>query len=103
MIGFWPNGTRLATASADKTVRLWDPTTGLEISRMPHGRTRVFSPDGTQLANAGSGLTAQLLDTTTGTELARMHHDREIQDALFSPDGSQLATRAGNTVNLWAT
>src|SRR5271157_63698 len=48
---FSPDGTRLATASAaDKTVRPWDPTTGQEMTRMPHDNTVTmiaFSPDGT--------------------------------------------------------
>jgi WD40 repeat protein len=102
MIAFSPDGSRLATASSDHQVRLWDPASGQEVSSMPHGRIHVFSPDGTKLANAGDGLTAQLLDTATGTELARMRHDDKIQDLIFSSDGSQLATRAGKTANLWA-
>src|ERR1039457_4028955 len=46
--------------------------------------------------------TAQLLDTATGAEPARMRHDNAIQPVMLSPDGSQLATRAGKTANLWA-
>jgi WD40 repeat protein len=93
MVLFSPDGTRLATASSGHLVRLWNTAEGQEMARMPHGRIRVFSPDATQLATAGGGHTAQLLDTTTGAELARMRHDDEIEDVIFNPDGSQLATR----------
>jgi hypothetical protein len=31
-----------------------------------------------------------------------MRHDNAIQPVMLSPDGSQLATRAGKTANLWA-
>jgi WD40 repeat protein len=103
MIAFSPDGTALITATAKRMVRLWDPTNGQETSRMPHGRIRVFSPDGTQLATVGDGPTAQLLNIATGTELARMRHDDQIQDVMFSPDGSHLATRSNKTAYLWAT
>lgn len=103
MVGFKPDGTRLITASADETAQLWDPVNGQEISRMPHGGMRVFSPDATRLATAREAFTVQLLDTETGTELARMRHHDPVQEIIFSPDGSQLATRGGNTANLWAT
>jgi WD40 repeat protein len=103
MFTFGLEGTRLATASADHMVRIWDTASGKEKARMPHGRIRVFSPDRTQLATAGGGPTAQLLDTATGTELARMQHDGVIEDMLFNPDGSKLATRVGKTAYLWAT
>jgi WD40 repeat protein len=100
---FSPDGTRLATASADHAVRMWDPAGGQETARMPHERIRVFSPDRTQLATARGGPTAQLMDTATGTELAQMQHDEVIEDVLFNPDGSRLATRVGKTACLWAT
>jgi WD40 repeat protein len=103
MMLFSPDGTRLATASTGHLVRVWDTADGHEMASMPHGRIRVFSPDTTQLATAGGGQTAQLLDTATGAELARMRHDDEIKDVMFNPDGSQLATQAGKSVNLWAT
>jgi hypothetical protein len=32
-----------------------------------------------------------------------MRHDVEIEDVMFNPDGSQLATQAGKITNLWAT
>ncbi|MEU7162776.1 hypothetical protein AB0A98_41175, partial [Streptomyces chrestomyceticus] len=49
-VAFSPNGRSLATASADKTARLWDRATGKPSTRL-RGHTDevnrvVFSPDG---------------------------------------------------------
>ncbi len=60
----------LATASLDKTVKLWDPTTGQVIKTLS-GHTNMvsgtsFSPDGKMLATASLDKTVKLWDPTTG-------------------------------------
>ena len=55
-IAFSPDGTRLASGSPDKTVKLWDVDNGNELKTITghrHGVTSVeFSPDGTKLFSA---------------------------------------------------
>ena len=54
-VAFSPDGKTIATASEDKTAKLWDALTGKELLTLhaPDGLTSVaFSPDGSQLAVA---------------------------------------------------
>jgi WD40 repeat protein len=59
-----PDGTRIATASADKTAKLWDALTGQELLTL-YGHTAVvggvaFSPDGTRLATFSDDSTVRV-------------------------------------------
>jgi WD40 repeat protein len=53
-LAFSPDGTRLASAGADQTVRIWNPSRGREVLAPPGAGGRVhgvaFSPDGGRLA-----------------------------------------------------
>src|SRR4029077_2432087 len=67
--------TLLATASADGTVRIWDPTTGAHLRTLTGHDGEVWSvcpvtDDGTTLlATTGSDETARIWDPTTGAHL----------------------------------
>ena len=65
-VAFSPDGRLLATASHDKTARLWDPATG-HCQRTLTGHTGpvtgvAFSPDGLLLATASNDKTARVWD-----------------------------------------
>ena len=56
---FSPDGTRIVTASDDKTARIWDAATGKEIAVL-RGQTAAvssatFSPDGSRIVTASCG------------------------------------------------
>jgi len=61
-----PDGRRLATGSNDRTVKLWDTTTGEEVFTLrghTAGVLRVaFSPDGQRIASGGWDRTMRVWD-----------------------------------------
>ena len=99
-VAFSPDGTKIATASTDKTARLWDAVTGEPVGEpMRHNNwvQRVaFSPDGAKVATASYDK-AQLWDAATGKPLSELLGQRStVFDVAFSPDGTKLAS-AGAT------
>jgi WD40 repeat protein len=76
-VGFSPNGTQIATASSDESVRLWSVVTGELIHRFCcHLRATgaAFSRDGRYLASEGQGMdySANVWDTSTGRTVASL-------------------------------
>jgi WD40 repeat protein len=71
-LAFSPDGTRLATACADNSIRLWDVATGSEAAELRgHGayvHAIAFSPDGTRLASCSGDRTVRIWDSLTPQE-----------------------------------
>jgi hypothetical protein len=90
----------------DRTVRLWDVTTGLPTHTLVStywGSKAAFSPDGTRLATAAENRTIQLWDLRTGRRIRTFEGNTAIITGLaFTPDSKRLASTSWDgTVKLW--
>jgi WD40 repeat protein/class 3 adenylate cyclase len=103
-----PDGTRLASASDDGTVKVWDAITGQELQSFSTQHTGIsifglaYSPDGARIATASDDQTAKVWDAATGQQLLVIDHGAPLSGLAFSPDGKHLATAGADaTVRVW--
>jgi WD40 repeat protein len=102
-----PDGTRIVTASYDKTVRIWNALTGAQLTVLSGHENVVmsaaYSPDGTRIVTSSFDKTARIWDAHTGAQLAVLSgHRGEVVSAAYSPDGAFIVTAsADKTARIW--
>jgi WD40 repeat protein len=104
-VSFSPDGRRLATASDDSTVKLWDING--KLLRTFKGHTGIiygvsFSPNGRLVASASNDNTVKIWDINGKLLQTLKGHSDAVNAVSFSPNGRLIASASDdNTVKLW--
>ncbi len=105
-VRFNPDGKIIASASRDKTIKLWRFDGTIMQTLVGHNdevTSLAWSPDGKMIASASRDKTIKLwrLDGTTVQTL--VGHNDEVNSVAWSPDGKMIVSGSvDNTVKLWS-
>ena len=128
-LAFSPDSTRLATGASDKTVQIWQTTTGTRIltyngHNTANGEPVVslsWSPDGTQMVSSASSRggapgntvpSVKVWNTATGKDILVFNTKYQANSVAWSPNGTFIASEeylysanylnGKETIQIWA-
>jgi WD40 repeat protein len=105
-LSFRPDGTRLASAANDKSVRIRDVSSGSTVSQFPWLEKIAgvcYSRDGERLATADKHGLITIWDAATRSRVLTVGSDHQaLRCLVFTPDGEALATAGrSRNIRLW--
>lgn len=106
-VAWSPNGQRLASVSADKTLQVWDALASKKFFIYRNNgasfNTIAWSPDSRYIAAGGNDKMAHIWDGMTRQGVYTYHgHSGYITSIAWSPDGKLLASASvDRTIQVW--
>jgi WD40 repeat protein len=102
-VAWSPDGKQIATASDDKTAKVWDVKTRKALLTLSgHSDSLVsvaWSPNGKWLATGSADQAAKVWDSSSGKELLTLGgHTKSLTTVAWSPDGNRLATASADGI-----
>ncbi|MCJ1356059.1 MAG: WD domain protein [Icmadophila ericetorum] len=107
-VKFSPDGEKIASCSADATIRIWDLFTGGQVhvleGHLAGVSTIAWSPDSKTLASGSDDKSIRLWDVSSGRAYPNhlLGHHNYIYSLAFSPKGNMLVSGSyDEAVFLW--
>lgn len=96
-IAFSPDSQLIASASDDKTVKIWEVNSGQQVQQLADHEYQVegvkFSPDGQFVVSISRDKIVRLWHVISGKEIYQFcGHLSYVKCVAFSPDGQQIAS-----------
>lgn len=106
-VAFSPDSKRLAAAGADRSIRIFEVTTGKPVFQVEDHADWIFaiafSPDGKRLASASRDKTCKVFDVEKKESLVTFPgHAQPVYTIAFTPDGKSVASGGeDNSIRMW--
>lgn len=105
-VAFDHDGSRLASASFDHRVKIWDAVTHAELQTISGHSDFVyavaFSPDGKRIVSASKDRTVNLVEVGTGrSQFTFSGPEQDILAVAFHPDGKSVVSSGFESAIYW--
>ena len=105
-VAFSPDGSQIASASGDSTVKIWS-VNGKEmqtlIGHSSEVRSVAFSPNGKQIASASEDGAVKIWSIEGEELLTLKGHNNSVYSVAFSPNGEQIVSASyGGIIKMWS-